>query len=440
MTEHPSMYESDTDEPQTDGDVQETDVKTSEPDAQRKGGARRKRAGKEGDGSATVKPTRKEAKVEKMWTDLFLKHRNQMDEWIAIIVTRVRENKEDEQRGVQHRWGTSRVEEVKVADALGEEYASLRWKLWLEVDSKDDTSRCWEKFLALIADFCLPEQMTLFCHGYHTCHAESFHSSRTALTSKDASYWASFQARSEMAVLKWNLGYSYITRVAELMQIQLTEEEIATLRRMDGSKDREAHRRQTPERKKKEAVAAKEGEMRTAKQHVLNNIAQKERDKKRKLDRKAAASSSAATKVSRLSAPTSAAADVQEAAELLTTWTPFTTASSAANTQWQSSASSQPVTPVRRNASLQYKSPTEKLLPFRSSVEERESTMEESVSEHTRHRRSTRKRTLSVKGKENADPDANGKEEMSESGKRVKTTATGSQLRRGLTDLLNKAL
>ena len=49
----------------------------------------------------------------------------------------------------------------------------------------------------------------------------------------------------------------FVARVAERMQIELTEEELATLRKMDEAKGREARRRQQPEMRKKLAVRAR---------------------------------------------------------------------------------------------------------------------------------------------------------------------------------------
>jgi hypothetical protein len=347
------------------------------------GRGRSKRTSDESDGS-DYRPagekdgTGKGRKQREVWTALISKHRTTIDEWMQIIQARARQKRDDEEAGRPQRLGTAREEDDKVTGRLG--LAAFQWKLWLDMDAScDQSTRCWEKWLALIADHCLPEQMRQLCHGYNTCHLESFHSTRTALTPKDVTFWASFKARAEMAALKWNVGYEYVARVAERMQVLLTPEEMATLKRMDRVKDREAHRRQQPEMKRKVAMRSKEVEMRMRHQQLVTEREKKERAgiEKGRLDADlildlADSPDVEADPPAGMVSHSQPLPDAEPAPLTVPHSRPLPEAATGPVTPSPAMrASSSPTTAasLRRSRSLKYKSPAEKQLPYPTSVE-----------------------------------------------------------------------
>ena len=113
-------------------------------------------------------------KQQVLWNALVEKHQAQIERWCTEISRRAALKRMDEEAGRPQVWGTAAAEEAEVTKGLG----SFKWKMWLSLDATHDRrTRCWEKWLALMADHCLPEQMRLLCHGYNTCLLESFHSS-----------------------------------------------------------------------------------------------------------------------------------------------------------------------------------------------------------------------------------------------------------------------
>ena len=278
--------------------------------------------------------------------------------------------KEDEENGRNQRWGTLKAEEDKVTTALHLE--SLQWKKWLDVDAQcDQRTRCWEKWLALMADHCLPEQIKLLCHGYNTCLQESFNATRVTLTPKDRAFWGSFACRSELTVMKWNQGWVYVGRIADLMQTSLTSENIDTLRKWAKEKDREAHRRQTREMRKKVAMRSKEAEMRMRHQQLLAVKEKKVRENAEKKKKKKAKEESEKSQSEAKAAPSLV---TEEAAPTPLTDVPHSqplplVAPFTPSPIHRASSSPRSAASVRRSLSLKYKSPTDKQQPFPTSVE-----------------------------------------------------------------------
>ena len=306
-----------------------------------------------------------------LWNALVEKHQAQIERWCTEISRRAALKRMDEEAGRPQVWGTAAAEEAEVTKGLG----SFKWKMWLSLDATHDRrTRCWEKWLALMADHCLPEQMRLLCHGYNTCLLESFHSSRLALTPKSVSFWVSYEARARLAALRWNRGHRCVADVAAKMQLELTQEEMAELQRMDARKDREAHRRQRPEMRRRLAMKSKEAEMRMRSQQLLveqNSKALREQKKREESEsRRWKGADEREDDGAASTATPGAEPDVASSPPSVPCSQPLPLpASSSPSPARRVSSSPRSASAVHQCPSVRYKSPAEKQQPFPTSVE-----------------------------------------------------------------------
>jgi hypothetical protein len=119
--------------------------------------------------------------------------------------------------------------DVPAVDAAVQKALTL-WKKTIRLDDPEHPM-LWQKVMVEVLRLATPEELRTFCHGYNTCLAESFHSSRAALADKRIHWRTTWEGRCELTALRNNLGGGYILPVMCALGLTASPEEVRAIER-----------------------------------------------------------------------------------------------------------------------------------------------------------------------------------------------------------------
>lgn len=119
--------------------------------------------------------------------------------------------------------------DVPAVDAAVQKALTL-WKKTICLDDPEHPT-LWLKVMVEVLRLATAEELCTYCHGYNTCLAESFHSSRAALADKRIHWRTTWEGRCQLTALRNNLGARYILPVMCALGLTASPEEVRAIER-----------------------------------------------------------------------------------------------------------------------------------------------------------------------------------------------------------------